>query len=368
MKQATQKNSVIRKIIHVDMDCFYAAVEMRDFPEYRSIPLAVGGEGPRSVLSTCNYIAREYGVRSAMSAVKARQLCPDLKIVRGRMAVYKEVSTHIREIFSRYTDLVEPLSLDEAYLDVSDTTQCQGSATLIAERIRADIFNELNLTASAGIAPNKFIAKIASDENKPNGQCVISPDKVTSFVEHLSLIKIPGIGPKTFEKLQQAGYSTCRDIRASSVANLTPIVGKFALSLYQKAHGIDNRTLTVSRQRKSLAIETTLAADIYTEAECIEVIDKLLPQLLFRLEKVKGLRIVRQGIKLKFNDFNQTTVEQQSLVPNQETYVALLAKAHARAQKNGKQRGIRLVGLTLGFAKPSINRQENSQQMMLPSL
>ena len=138
-------------------------------------------KGPRSVLSTCNYIARTFGVRSAMSAVKAKQLCPQLKIVHGRMAVYKEVSNHIREIFSRYTDLIEPLSLDEAYLDVSETTQYQGSATLIAEQIRADIFNELNLTASAGIAPNKFIAKIASDENKPNGQCVVPPDKVASF-------------------------------------------------------------------------------------------------------------------------------------------------------------------------------------------
>ena len=142
------------------MDCFYAAVEMRDFPEYQNIPLAVGGDGPRSVLSTCNYQARQFGVRSAMSAIKAKQLCPELTIVHGRMSVYKEVSDHIREIFSRYTELIEPLSLDEAFLDVSDSNQCQGSATLIAEKIRADIFNELNLTASAGIAPNKFIAKI----------------------------------------------------------------------------------------------------------------------------------------------------------------------------------------------------------------
>ena len=156
-----------RKIIHIDMDCFYAAVEMRDFPQYRNIPLAVGGDGPRSVLSTCNYQARKFGVRSAMSAVRAKQLCPELKIVGGRMAVYKEVSQHIRDIFSRYTELIEPLSLDEAYLDVSHVTQCQGSATLIAEQIRADIYDELNLTASAGIAPNKFLAKIASDENNP---------------------------------------------------------------------------------------------------------------------------------------------------------------------------------------------------------
>jgi len=192
-----------KKIIHVDMDCFYAAVEMRDFPEYRDIPLAVGGEGPRSVLCTCNYQARTFGVRAAMPAIKAKQLCPDLKIVNVRMDVYKEISQHIREIFSRYTDLIEPLSLDEAYLDVTDSTSCQGSATLIAEKIRADIYKELNLTASAGIAPNKFIAKIASDENKPNGQYVVTPEKVSSFVELLSLKKIPGIGPKTFEKLKR---------------------------------------------------------------------------------------------------------------------------------------------------------------------
>ena len=350
------------------MDCFYAQVEMRDFPEYRNIPLAVGGDGPRSVLCTCNYIAREFGVRSAMSATKAKQLCPKLTIVHGRMAVYKDVSNHIREIFSRYTDLIEPLSLDEAYLDVTDATQCRGSATLIAQQIRADIFNELNLTASAGIAPNKFIAKIASDENKPNGQFVVTPDKVANFVEQLSLRKIPGIGPKTFQKLQQAGFSSCCDVRASSIANLTPLVGKFAVSLYQKAHGIDNRELEVSRQRKSLAIETTLAADIYTEQECFTVIEELLPKLLARLAKINNLKIVRQGIKLKFNDFNQTTVEQQSLSPDEQTYKTLLSKAYSRAGKNGKQRGIRLVGLTLGFADACSNSKLDDKQMMLPSL
>jgi len=337
----------MKKIIHIDMDCFYAAVEMRDFPQYRDIPLAVGGDGPRSVLCTCNYQARKFGVRSAMPAVKAKQLCPELTIVHGRMAVYKEASDHIREIFSRYTDLIEPLSLDEAYLDVTDSTQCQGSATLIAEQIRADIFNELNLTASAGIAPNKFIAKIASDENKPNGQCVITPDKVSDFVEHLSLKKIPGIGPKTFQKLQSFGFTTCADIRASSIAKLSTIVGKFATSLYQKAHGIDNRELDVSRQRKSLAIETTLASDIYTETECLAVIESLYPKLLARLAKVNGRKIVRQGIKLKFNDFNQTTVEQQNVSAEIEVFNALLIKALER----GKSRGIRLVGLTLGFAE-----------------
>ncbi len=351
----------MKKIIHVDMDCFYAAVEMRDFPEYQNIPLAVGGDGPRSVLCTCNYQARKFGVRSAMSAIKAKKLCPELTIVHGRMAVYKEVSDHIREIFSRYTKLIEPLSLDEAYLDVTDCKKCQGSATLIAEQIRADIFNELNLTASAGIAPNKFIAKIASDENKPNGQCVISPEKVTDFVEQLSLKKIPGIGPKTFQKLQSFGFSTCADIRASSIAILTTVVGKFATSLYQKAHGIDNRELEVSRQRKSLAIETTLAADIFTETDCTLVIEKLYPKLLHRLAKVEGRKIIRQGIKLKFNDFNQITVEQQSLAAEQDVFDALLPKAFERA----KGRGIRLVGLTLGFAEPNLEDEINNKQLIL---
>jgi len=357
-------NSATKKIIHIDMDCFYAAVEMRDFPQYRDIPLAVGGDGPRSVLSTCNYQARTFGVRSAMSAIKAKQLCPQLTIVHGRMSVYKEVSEHIREIFSRYTELIEPLSLDEAFLDVTDVTICQGSATLIAERIRADIYNELQLTASAGVAPNKFIAKIASDENKPNGQCVITPHRVTEFVEQLSLKKIPGIGPKTFQKLQSFGFETCADVRASSIATLTTIVGKFATSLFQKAHGIDHRELETSRQRKSLAIETTLAADIFTEAECIAVIDILYPKLLTRLEKVSDRKIVRQGIKLKFNDFNQTTVEQQSLTANQTTFTHLLSKAFERAQG----RGIRLVGLTLGFDAPTTIEQNDLVQLSLPSL
>jgi DNA polymerase-4 len=351
----------MKKIIHIDMDCFYAAVEMRDFPEYRDIPLAVGGDGPRSVLCTCNYQARKFGVRSAMPAIKAKQLCPDLTIVNGRMAVYKAVSDHIREIFSRYTDLIEPLSLDEAFLDVTDSNQFQGSATLIAEQIRADIYNELNLTASAGIAPNKFIAKIASDENKPNGQCVVSPNQVNRFVENLSLKKIPGIGPKTYQKLQSFGFSTCADIRASSITNLSTIVGKFATSLFQKAHGIDNRELEVSRQRKSLAIETTLAVDIFSETECLNVIETLYPKLLHRLEKIKGRKIVRQGIKLKFTDFNQTTVEQRSLGAQEDVFHRLLSKAHERS----KSRGIRLVGLTLGFAEPTPEDTLTSKQLPL---
>jgi DNA polymerase-4 len=338
------------------MDCFYAAVEMRDFPEYQNIPLAVGGDGPRSVLCTSNYQARQFGVRAAMPAITAKQLCPHLTIVHGRMDVYKETSKHIREIFSRYTDLIEPLSLDEAYLDVTDASMCQGSATLIAEKIRADIFNELKLTASAGIAPNKFLAKIASDENKPNGQCVITPDKVAGFVDQLSLKKIPGIGPKTFEKLNRHGYVTCADVRQSDIRTLQNIVGKFANSLYLKSHGVDNRVLEVSRQRKSLAIETTLAQDLSSQDECELVIESLYQKLLTRLAPHSNREIIKQGVKLKFADFNQTTVETQSHECQQALFTSLLSKAYSRSN----QRGIRLVGLTLGFADSTGESQQMS--------
>ena len=331
---------------------------MRDDPSLAWLPIAVGGTGPRSVLATCNYQARQYGVRSAMPVGKAKKLCPELLILPGRMQVYQQVSQQIRDIFYRYTSIVEPLSLDEAYLDVTHCQVCQGSATLIAKEIRQGIFQELNLTASAGIAPNKFLAKIASDENKPNGQCVVPPDKVAEFVEQLPLKKIPGIGPKTAAKLSRYGFDTCADVRRSSVVNLQSIVGKFAEALYQRSHGVDHRALEVSRTRKSLAIETTLSQDIYSEEDCLNVIDGLYDKLETRLQKHRDRNIVRQGIKLKFADFNQTTVEQKSSLCDKATFSLLLHKAMARVGN----RGIRLVGLTLGFAE---NPQEQ-KQLSLP--
>jgi len=336
---------MVKKIIHVDMDAFYASVEMRDFPQYRDIPIGVGWDGARSVLCTCNYLARQYGVRSAMPVMTAKRLCPNLTIVNGRMQVYQEISKKIRAIFLRYTNIIEPLSLDEAYLDVTDATACYGSATLIAEQIRTDIFNELHLTASAGIAPNKFLAKIASDENKPNGQCVIAPEMVADFVADLPLRKISGIGPKTAEKLAAHGFTSCADVRASSEALLKPIVGKFAGALYQRSFGIDHRELTVERKRKSLAVEKTLAEDITSEQECLSVIEQIKPKLIQRLEKIKDRIICRQGIKIKFADFNQTTVEMQSKSCDSKLFDKLLITALSRS----KGRNIRLIGLTLGF-------------------
>ena len=230
-----------------------------------------------------------------------------------------------------------------------------GSATLIAQQIRRDIYQELNLTASAGVAPNKFIAKIASDENKPNGQCVVTPADVTTFVENLSLKKIPGIGPKTAQKLLAYGLSSCADIRASSVSVLAPIVGKFASSLNQRSFGIDHRALDTDRIRKALAIETTFAFDLCCEKECESAVDVLYEKLLLRLEKHQHRVISKQGVKLKFNDFTQTTVEQQSRLCDESVFKQLLVKALLRSHA----RGIRLIGLTLGFAEH--NTKENKQ-------
>ncbi len=241
----------MRKIIHIDMDCFYAAVEMRDNPNFRSRPLAVGGhEKQRGVISTCNYEARKFGVRSAMPTAQALKLCPSLLVVPGRMQVYKEVSTHIRSIFSRYTHLIEPLSLDEAYLDVTDSTQCHGSATLIAEAIRRDIWNELQLTASAGVAPIKFLAKVASDMNKPNGQFVIPPEQVQSVIDTLPLQKIPGVGKVSLEKLNQAGLYVCQDVKNSDYRQLLKQFGRLGASLWQRSRGIDGR-IGVNRRART---------------------------------------------------------------------------------------------------------------------
>ena len=344
-----------KKIIHVDMDCFYAAVEMRDNPELRDVPIAVGGNGPRSVLCTCNYKAREFGVRSAMPNSRAKALCPDLIIVNGRMSVYQQVSQQIRAIFLRYTDLIEPLSLDEAFLDVTDCGLFYGSATLIAEQIRRDIYNELNLTASAGVAPNKFLAKIASDENKPNGQCVVAPENVNAFVADLALKKIPGIGPKTSEKLKAHGFETCADVRASSVANLHVIVGKFANALYQRSFGIDNRALETKRIRKSLAIETTLSEDIDSIEQCQAVLSMLFIKLKDRLHRHKDRDISKQTVKIKFADFQQTTVDIQSQACLEAVFFDLLQRAMTRANN----RKVRLIGLSLGFAVDKPTEKQN---------
>lgn len=346
----------MRKIIHVDMDCFFAAVEMRDNPALRDIPLAVGGsQMQRGVISTANYPARQYGVRSAMSTAMAFRLCPHLTLLPGRFAAYKAASSHIRQIFSRYTPLIEPLSLDEAYLDVSDSEHCQGSATLMAAEIRQVIYNELQLTASAGVAPVKFLAKIASDMNKPNGQFVIAPHQVADFVKNLPLVKIPGVGKVCAAKLEKMGLRTCADVQKSDLAMLLRHFGKFGRILWERSQGIDPREVTSTRQRKSIGVERTLAQDIHDWRDCATVINKLYQELERRLAQIKpDLLIARQGIKLKFDDFQLTTQEHIWPRLNKDN---LLATAYNTWHERRSGRGVRLVGLHVTLLDPQQERQ-----------
>ena len=271
---------------------------------------------------------------------------------------YAQVSKQIRAIFERYTDKIEPLSLDEAYLDVSDSELFNGSATLIAQDIRKAIVEETGLTASAGVAPCKFVAKIASDENKPNGICVVTPDSLDEFVKLLPLGKIPGVGKVTVEKLHHLGLYTCADVRKYPLDLLVKRFGKFGPVIWNRSHGIDDRDLSLARERKSVGVERTLAEDIETKEQCQEMIDNLFPKLMERLEKSRpNKRINSQGIKLKFSDFQQTTVEHRCQSLDKDYFFELLEEAFAR--KRG--RGIRLVGLHVGL--PS---QDASFQYVLP--
>ncbi|QUM82215.1 MULTISPECIES: DNA polymerase IV [unclassified Moritella] len=347
----------MRKIIHIDMDAYFANVEIRDNPAYKDIPIAIGGMSDRrGVIATCNYIARQYGVRSAMSSYKAMQLCPDLTLVPSRMQVYKEVSAQLHEIFSRYTDLIEPLSLDEAYLDVTDCELFSGSATLIAEDIRKSIESELALTASAGVAPVKFLAKVASDINKPNGLFVITPSQVKSFVADLPLNKIPGVGKVTWQKLNRVGLYTCADVLKFPPEDIIESFGKLGHSLLERCQGIDNRPVCNERHRKSVGVEITLPEDIVTLEQCMVLFPQLYQTLLQRLEKASPeMRITKQGVKLKFNDFTLTSTEQS--ITNLDEY--LFTDLFAQALTKQEQRGIRLIGLYVGLAGDNDSEQYN---------
>ncbi|ACS84734.1 DNA polymerase IV [Musicola paradisiaca] len=346
----------MRKIIHIDMDCFYAAIEMRDNPRLRHIPLAIGGRADRrGVISTANYPARRYGVHSAMATATALRLCPHLTLLPGRMDVYKAVSYQIRQIFARYTSLIEPLSLDEAYLDVTDSTQCSGSATLIAEEIRQTIANELQLTASAGVAPIKFLAKVASEQNKPDGLFVITPAHMEPFLLSLPLANIPGVGKVTAGRLAERGLHNCADVRGYALAELLKEFGKFGRILWERCHGIDERRVSPERLRKSVGVETTLAQDIHDWPACEALIERLYAELEARLRRVRpDLHIARQGVKLKFDDFRQTTQEHVWPKLNKSDLIRL---AHQTWQQRRESRGVRLVGLHVSLLDPQLERQ-----------
>lgn len=337
-----------KKIGHFDMDAFFVSVEIRDNPALANKPVAVGGQADRrGVLSTCNYIARKFGVSSAMPTSIAMQKCPNLIVIPGRMEVYKKVSNQIREIFERYTEKIEPLSLDEAYLDLSEATLHKGSATLIAQEIRAEIFKTTGLTASAGIAPLKFLAKIASDINKPNGQCTISPNEVMSFIEHLELRKIPGVGKVTQEKLHRLGLNTCGDVRRREERYLIEHFGKYGSVLWDRCHGVDDREIEVSRIRKSAGVERTFDKDII-EFEQLEKImyEQLLPELERRSASyLKTRGMTKLGVKIKFNDFQQTTKEKRMNYIDPKVLRSLMCEALER----GEGKAVRLLGLHIGL-------------------
>lgn len=346
-----------RKIIHIDMDCFFAAVEMRDNPALASIPLAIGGSrSTRGVIATCNYPARTFGVRSAMPTGQALKLCPHLHLMSGNMDKYRTVSRQIRAIFQRYSDVIEPLSLDEAFLDVSQSSHFGGSATRIAADIRRVIKAETGLTASAGVAPNKFLAKIASDENKPDGLFVITPDQVAAFVQTLPLAKIPGVGSKTAERLARLGLIHCKDIAGCELALLVKHFGAMADTLLKRSQGIDERPVRTERQAKSVGVEQTLAEDIIDYQDCVQALQLLWPKLQLRLANQGDKGLQKIGVKLKFSDFRQTTVECQAQKASLEQFLPLLDQAWQRRQ----QQGVRLVGLQLGFTTP------NPGQLCLP--
>ncbi|QUN04990.1 DNA polymerase IV [Shewanella yunxiaonensis] len=352
----------MKKIIHVDMDCYYAAVEMRDFPEYRGKPLAVGGSRERrGVISTCNYEARKFGIHSAMATGYALKLCPALILLPGRMEVYKAVSRQIHTIFERYTDKIEPLSLDEAYLDVSDCQLHQSSATLIAEAIRRDILAETGLTASAGVAPVKFLAKVASEINKPNGQYVITPESLPDFIAALPLEKIPGVGKVTASRLAEMQLFTCADVQRIPQHQLVEIFGKFGQVLHQRAFGIDARELNPNRIRKSIGVETTLARDIYSAEQCRQVMQHLLKELAGRFQRhAREQQIGKLVVKLKFADFRQTTIESRAAELSPQLFDNLLTQAWLRA--NG--RGIRLVGIAAGLSA-AVTKEPNANERQL---
>jgi DNA polymerase-4 len=295
-----------RKIIHVDMDAFYASVEQRDNPEFRGKPVAVGGSRERGVVAAASYEARKYGVRSAMPSITAKRLCPDLIFVKPRFDVYKTISLQIRAIFAEHTPLIEPLSLDEAYLDVTENLQGIASATEIAQAIRTRIRAEAGLTASAGVSYNKFLAKLASDYRKPDGLFVITPTMGPNFVEHLPIGKFHGIGPATTAKMNSFGIHTGADLRAQPLDFLARHFGRTGAHYYWLARGVDERRVCADRVRKSIGAENTFMSDL---TELVEAREALAPiiEKVWRYCESTGMRARTVTLKVKYADFQQIT-------------------------------------------------------------
>lgn len=338
-----------RKIIHCDCDCFYASIEMRDDPTLRGRPLAVGGQpNSRGVVATCNYEARRFGIHSAMASARAIRLCPELLIIPPAMEKYRIASNQIMDIYRDYTDLVEPLSLDEAYLDVTRVERCQGSATLIAREIRQRIADTVGITASAGVAPNKFVAKIASDWNKPDGLFVVRPEQVDAFVAALPVDKLHGVGKVTGARLKQLGVQTCADLRAWDMETLREHFGSFGGRLFELSRGVDVREVSPTRERKSISVENTFVTDLTTLEQCQAELETFMNQLDARIRRADAQGTIQKlFVKLRFADFSRTTAEGSGSAPDEEQFRILLATAHKRALLPVRLMGI---GVRLGEA------------------
>lgn len=342
---APERSAGPRKIIHVDMDAFYASVEQRDNPELRGKPLAVGGAAARGVVAAASYEARAFGVRSAMPSVTAKRKCPELIFVPPRFDVYRGVSAQIRAVFAEHTDLIEPLSLDEAYLDVTQNRLNIASATTIAEMIRAKILLVTGLTASAGISYNKFLAKMASDQNKPNGQFVITPRQGPAFVETLPVKKFHGVGPATAAKMEGLGIETGADLKERSLPFLQQHFGKSGRWYYQIARAVDERAVEPDRPRKSIGAEDTFATDIFDLDASLAELDPLIAKVWDYCEG-RGIRGRTVTLKVKFADFQQITRSRTVASPLELTDFKQLA-AGLLITVFPVPKGIRLLGVTL---------------------
>ncbi len=348
----SQSLQPVRKIIHIDMDCFYAAVEERDQPEYRGKPLAVGGAANRrGVLCTCNYPARQRGLHSAMPTSRALALCPELVLLPVDMDKYRQVSQAIHKVFQEFTPLIEPLSLDEAYLDVTACSAFDGSATRIAMEIKRRIKTQLALTASAGVAPNKFLAKVASDWRKPDGLWVITPAEVADFVAALPIEKLSGVGKVTANKLRQQGILTCRDLQQYERSQLCDQWGKLGERFYTLCRGVDERSVEPHRIHRSVSVEQTFPMDLKDLGAAQTVLPDLFQSLQTRLARHSNRLIKGQFVKIKFHDFTQTTAECVNPGLKLKLFQQLLMQGFLRCQKP-----IRLIGLGVRFNNEELKK------------
>ena len=358
-----------RKIIHIDMDAFYASIEQRDNPQYIGKPVVVGGypEGRGGVVAAASYEARKFGIRSAMTSKKALQLCPTVIFLRPRFDVYKEVSKRLREIFARYTDLIEPLSLDEAYLDVTHDKQNIGSAIEIAKQIKQAIKNELQLTASAGVSINKFVAKIASDLKKPNGLTFIGPSKIETFMETLPVEKFFGVGKVTADKMKKMGLHSGAYLKRLTQQELIKYFGKVGRFYYNIVRGIDERNVEPHREIKSVSAEDTFPYDLTSVEEMNSELDKIAQTVYNRLQQ-HGLSERTITVKIKYSDFKQITRNQSFAHPVTEVSIIRETARQLLASAEIEGKAIRLLGISFSNFGEMVQiprRQSESGQLRL---